>query len=397
MLTLIKNAHVFAPEDVGYQDILICDGRIAAIGSAISLSSIGVNVTLIDANGMIALPGFVDPLAHITGGGGEGGFHTRTPEMELTEAILYGVTTLVAGLGTDATTRSLPDLLAKAHALDHEGVSVYCYTGSYEFPVKTVLSSVREDILLIDKFIGVGEVAIADHRGSHPSMHELARLASDARVGGMLAGKRGIVFLHVGEGREKLDLIRQVIQNYPVPVTQFYPTHMNRSVELLRNGYDLAKNGVVLDVTASTTPELVSQGELTAAHALATALEDGLDFKQISFSSDGNASLPDFDKHGNLVGLQVGRVSSLYSAFVSAVLDYNISLPVAAHAVSTNAARYLGLKRKGRLVPNYDADIVLMESKTLKVEHVWSRGRHVVAQGQAMALPTFQAAKETRR
>lgn len=389
MLTLIKNAQVFAPEAMGTQDILIAGHQIAAIEANINITLSGADIAVIDAQQAIVTPGFVDPLAHITGGGGEGGFHTRTPEMKLTDASLFGVTTLVAGLGTDATTRTLPDLLAKAHALEHEGLTVYCYTGSYEYPVRTVTGSVRDDLILIDKFIGIGELAIADHRGSHPSPHELARVASEARVGGMLAGKRGIVFLHVGDDKTQLQLIRETCANYPVPVTQFYPTHMNRSTELLRHGYDLAKQGMVLDLTASTTPELLAQGELSAAEALAIALEDGIAASQISISSDGNASLPDFNSHGELIGLQVGRVGSIHEMLVSAVTRYQVPLTQAVQAVSSNAARYLGLKQKGALRSGLDADLVMLNPDSLAVEAVWSRGRQLVANGNAIVQGTF--------
>ncbi|RUO18975.1 beta-aspartyl-peptidase [Aliidiomarina iranensis] len=390
MLTLIKGANLYAPEYLQQKDILIVDGRIAAIAENLQFEITGIEIDVVDGSGLCALPGFVDPLAHITGGGGEGGFHTRTPAMELTDASMFGVTTLIAGLGTDATTRTLPDLLAKANGLSTEGLTVYCYTGSYEVPVRTLLGSVRDDILLIDKFIGVGEVAIADHRGSHPSARELARIAAEARVGGMLSGKRGIVFLHVGEAEEKLDLIRSVTEDFAVPVTQFYPTHMNRSLSLLRHGYDLAAKGMVLDVTASTTPELLAQGELSAAAALAQALADGVAHTQISISSDGNASLPDFDAHGTLVGLQVGQVRSVYDAFVEAVNNYDIDISVALHAVSSNAARYLGLKKKGILAPGADADIVLVEEGNLAIHSVWARGKRLVGEGKALVNSTFQ-------
>jgi beta-aspartyl-dipeptidase (metallo-type) len=97
---------------------------------------------------------------HITGGGGEGGFHTRTPEMRLTDATKAGVTTVIAALGTDATTRSLADLVAKCRALDTEGISAFCYSGSYQYPIRTYTGNLTDDIVMIDKIIGVGEVAI---------------------------------------------------------------------------------------------------------------------------------------------------------------------------------------------------------------------------------------------
>ncbi|CUS48389.1 MAG: beta-aspartyl-dipeptidase (metallo-type) IadA [Idiomarinaceae bacterium HL-53] len=392
MLTLIKNAEIYAPQPLGKQDVVIGGGKILAIGQDFNFSGSTLELLEIDAAGQVLIPGMVDPLAHITGGGGEGGFHTRTPEMYLEEATLAGVTTLVAALGTDATTRTLTDLFAKARGLVHEGLEVYCYTGSYEVPVRTLTGNVRDDIILHDRIIGVGELAIADHRGSFPTAHELARIASEARVGGMLSGKRGIVFLHVGSDDEQLDLISEVINRYPVPLTQFYPTHLNRSVSLLETGFDWARKGMVIDVTASTTPELLAQGELSASECLARTLKAGISAQQISFSSDGNASLPDFNEAGELVGLKVGRVLSMLEALRESVNEHQISWQDAVTAVGFSAAKYLGLVQKGQIAVGMDADIVLLEPQKVAIHSVWCRGQRLVADGKALVRGTFTAA-----
>ncbi|MCC5854616.1 MAG: beta-aspartyl-peptidase [Idiomarina sp.] len=394
MLTLIRGAHLYAPRDQGRQDVLIGGGKVLAIGEDLSLQGQGVEVREINAEGRWLMPGMVDPLAHITGGGGEGGFHTRTPEMTLEEASLAGVTTLVAALGTDATTRTLPDLLAKAQALVHEGLEVYCYTGSYEVPVRTLTGSVRDDIILLERVIGVGEVAIADHRGSFPSARELARIASEARVGGMLSGKRGIVFLHVGDDDEQLGLVDEVIERFPVPITQFYPTHLNRSVELLEEGFRLARAGMVIDVTASTTPELLAQGELSAAECLARALKAGVSAQQISFSSDGNASLPEFNAAGELSGLKVGRVLSMLEALREAIIEHKIDVSDAMISVTSAAADYLGLSHKGRIAVGVDADLVLVDPNGIQVDSVWCRGRRLVHEGRPTVHGTFTVADD---
>lgn len=389
-IQVIKNAQIFAPHPLGYQDLVMAGGKIVALGHHLELQTQGIEVTTLDAEGAYLIPGLVDPLAHITGGGGEGGFHTRTPEMQLTEASLAGVTTLVAGLGTDATSRTLPDLLAKAHGLSFEGLSVYAYTGSYELPARTITGSVRDDIMLIDKFIGVGEVAIADHRGSQPDYRELAKVAAEARVGGMLSGKRGIVFVHVGGAASQLDLLAEVARNTDIPLSQFYPTHLNRCSALLAQGVSLAAQGMMLDVTASTTPELLAAGELSAAQALAEALANGLDENMMSFSSDGNASLPEFNAKGELTGLKVGRIQAMHDSLVEAVKQHELPLEQVIKAVSTNAARNLGLKAKGHITLGADADVVLLDPKTLGVEHVFAGGTALVAAGKAVRKGTFE-------
>ena len=54
------------------------------------------------------------------------------------------------------------------------------------------------NIMYIEEFIGVGEVAISDHRSSQPTVQQLAELAAEAKVAGMLSGKKGTVSIHVG-------------------------------------------------------------------------------------------------------------------------------------------------------------------------------------------------------
>lgn len=389
-LTLIRNAHVFNPDDQGQQDVLLGGGHILAIGHNFSLSGQDLPYTEHDAQGALLVPGLVDPLAHITGGGGEGGFHTRTPEMQLTDATAGGVTTLMAALGTDATTRTLPDLLAKASGLTAEGLTVYCYTGSYELPARTVLGNVRDDIILIDKIIGVGEVAIADHRSSVPSARDLAQVASDARVAGMLAGKAGVTLVHVGGSDERLNLIEEALALSDVPASQFFPTHINRSDALLAQAIWLSNAGMRFDLTASTTPELLAAGELSAGEALAKALYDGAKANMITVSSDGNASLPEFNAAGELIGLKVGEVKSVHETLQEAVGQHKVPLPQALRAVSTNAAELFKLPQKGRIAPGVDADLVLLEPATLAVQSVWARGQQLVQAGQPVVWGTFE-------
>ena len=45
-----------------------------------------------------------------------------------------------------------------------------------------------DDLCLIDKVIGL-KIALSDHRSAHPTVDELRRAVSEARVGGMLTGK----------------------------------------------------------------------------------------------------------------------------------------------------------------------------------------------------------------
>ena len=164
---LIKNIHVYAPEDVGIKDVLV-DEKIIKIGDNLPVIE-EYDVEVIDGTGKILVPGFIDCHVHILGGGGEGGARTRTPEIMLSDITTAGVTTVVGCLGTDGTTRTMTNLLAKAKGLEEEGISTYVYTGSYQVPVKTLTGSVTDDIILFDKIIGCGEIAISDHLSRFPN------------------------------------------------------------------------------------------------------------------------------------------------------------------------------------------------------------------------------------
>ncbi|MBI6874007.1 amidohydrolase family protein [Clostridium aciditolerans] len=75
----------------------------------------------------MVLPGFIDSHVHILGRGGEGSFKTRAPEIQLSDLLLGGVTTVVGCLGTDGVCRDTKRLLAKARALDEEGITTYIH------------------------------------------------------------------------------------------------------------------------------------------------------------------------------------------------------------------------------------------------------------------------------
>jgi len=379
-MKLIKNAQVFSPLSLGQKDVLIAGNKIIAVENNLS-ECINDMVEVIDARGKVLTPGFVDSLVHITGGGGEGGYATRTPEMHITEAFIGGVTTVIGALGTDAETRSLENLLAKVYGLEEQGLSAYCYTGSYHFPMVSITGSIKRDIMLIEKFIGVGEVAIADHRSSQMIVPEMARVASEARVAGMLSGKKGIVSIHVGDEAAKLSKLTRVVEQSDIPITQFYPTHINRNKALLEAGFDYAAQGGNIDFTTSTTAQIIEQGETPAAQALAMALAKGIDVRQLTMSSDGNASLPIFNQEGQLIELQVGKVRSLHQSMVDAVKQYQVPLELALSAITSSPADILKLKNKGQIGVGYDADLNLLDSETLAINTVIAKGKQVIKDG----------------
>lgn len=365
--------------------------KIAYIADKIVVPTEGfAPVKVIDAEGMYIMPGFIDGHVHIIGGGGEGGYKTRTPELQLTDATLAGVTTVVGLLGTDGTTRTMEALVAKARALNDEGITCYIMSGSYQVPVRTLTGKMEDDLLLIDLVIGAGEIAIADHRSSQPTVEEMAKIASAARIGGMLSGKAGIVTIHVGDGDDQLDILEKVTADTNIPIKQFYPTHLNRNADLFQRAIEFGKRGGYIDLTTSTTPKFLEEGEVKCSTALKILLDNEVNSDHITFTSDGQASLPDFNEDGELIGLKVGKVSTIFKEVRDAILHEAIPIELAIKVITENPARILKLPHKGNIEVGKDADLVLIDKKTFTINTLFAKGALMVQNGQAIRKGTFE-------
>lgn len=372
MPILIRNAQVYAPESRGVNNVLIEGGRILSVSSG-AAGLEGELLETIDAQGRWLLPGFVDVLTHPCGGGGEGGFGNRTSELEADEFIHAGVTTPVGALGTDSITRSLEVLFGKTMELRAKGLSALMYNGSYRMPPLTLTGDVARDMLLVEPVIGVGEVAISDHRSSQPTTQELRRLAADVHLGGTLSGKQGVVFLHLGDGRAGLEPIEAALAGTELPRRLFYPTHSNRNRSLLEQAAQHASRGGYADITVSTTEELIAAGDIPALDALSLALEAGAPAERLTLSSDAGGSLPLY-RDGELAGLQSAIPGAMLDTLTAAIGRADTVETVIA-AMTRNPARALGLARKGCIAPGFDADLMLLDSSSGSLDFVMCQGQ----------------------
>lgn len=392
MITIIKNAEVYKPEPAGIKDVLLINDKIAAIGDNISIHANNfVEIVEIDGKGKKLVPGFIDSHVHIMGGGGEGGFSTRTPEATLSVLTTSGVTTVVGCLGTDGVARDMVSLLAKARGLDEEGITTYIYTGSYRLPLKTITGEIMKDIMVVDKVIGIGEVAISDHRSSQPTFEEFVRAVADARVAGMLSGKAGIINIHLGDGPRKIDLLKRVINETEIPITQFLPTHVNRSRELFEECVNYAKNGGYIDFTGSEDPDFWEEtdGEVRFSKGLKRLLEEGVNQNNFTLSSDGQGSMPIFNDKKEYVGIGIGRSTSLIKAMKECVFKENIPLETAIRAITCNPAKILKLNKKGKIEANMDADLCLLD-ENLDIDTVIAKGKVMVKDKLPVVFGTFE-------
>jgi beta-aspartyl-dipeptidase (metallo-type) len=383
-LSLLLNAELYDPEPRGRGHLLVGGERILWIGREVP--TVGVPVEEHDLGGRRVIPGMVDCHVHLTGGGGEAGPETRVPPVPLSRMTTGGVTTAIGVLGTDDAIRSPAELVTVARGLNAEGLTAYCMTGGYHIPPVTVTGSVRRDLVLIDLILGVGEVAISDHRSSQPTLDELLRVAADAHVGGLMSGKAGVLHLHVGDGERGLQPVRDALERSEIPAAVFHPTHVNRRRALFDEALALAERGCTVDITAFPVAE--DADGWSAVAALTRYLETGLPAERVTVSSDGGGCLPVFDRDGRVTGMDVGRPTSLAET-LRALLDCGQPLERVLPAFTSNPARLLRLTRKGHLAAGADADLVVLDAAGGPGD-VMARGRWHVRGGRAVARGTFE-------
>lgn len=352
-MLLIKGADVYAPEPLGKKDVLIAGGKIEKIGDHIQEIE---GCRVIDGTGKKVVPGIVDRHVHITGGGGEGSFHTQAPPVQLSSLIQGGVTTVVGLLGTDGISRSVENLVAKAKALKEEGISVYCCCGAYGYPSPTITGSISKDIMFIDEIQGL-KLAISDHRAPNIPVEELIRLGSDVRTAAMLSGKAGFVCLHMGGDEKCLKPVFKALEKTSIPVRVFQPTHVGRSEKLQKDAFKLAKMGGTIDFTCGQFEKKFKE----VADSLNAAKEEGVPMDKVTISSDGQGSWSNYDSEGNLTEMGVSSVDTVYRQIVYEVKEENMPLEEALTYGTSNVARALELyPKKGAVCEGSDGDILIL-------------------------------------
>jgi beta-aspartyl-dipeptidase (metallo-type) len=385
MLTLLLNADLFDPSPRGRSHLLVAGETIVWIGAEKPSLPRGLAREW-DLNGRRVIPGLIDGHVHLTGGGGEAGPHTRVPPVALSRLTRGGVTTAVGVLGTDDTVRTPAELVTVARGLNVEGLTAYCLTGGYHVPPATVTGDVRRDLVLIDLVLGVGELAISDHRSSQPTLNELLRVAGDAHVGGLMSGKAGILHLHVGDGSRGLGPIRDALDRSEIPAATFNPTHVNRRRALFDEAVSLSQRGCTIDLTAFPVKE--GEDAWSAAEALVRYLDAGFPADRVTVSSDGGGCFPVFDGEGRVMDMDVGEPAAV-GATLRDLLAAGQPLERVLPAFTSNPARLLMLARKGRLAPGADADLVVLDEAG-GVADVMARGRWHVREGRVVVRGTFE-------
>lgn len=365
MFQLLKNIHVYAPKNLGVVDVLLFHDKIAKIGNNLDTFKSVSEVHHLD--GHIATPGFIDQHIHLIGAGGKDGFESMTPEIQMSELIACGTTTVVGLLGTDGNTRNIKSLYAKVKSLNQQGVSAYMYSGYYGLDPVTITNNIQCDMIFIDKVLGQ-KIAISDIRSSYPTALELVRILRDIRVGGLIANKKGILHIHLGNLDTKMDVLFELIERYQFPIEHISPTHVGRTKVLFDEAIRFAKLGGMIDITTGASK--YDEPYKTVLYAL----DHGVSIDKMTFSSDGHAGLTVFDSNKNPIGLAKAPFDLNAAEVIKLIKLGGLPAEESLKLITKNPANNLGLKHKGAIDVLYDADINIFD-ESFQLTHVFAKGQ----------------------
>lgn len=383
MVKIIRNGRVYSPADLGRKDILIAGDTILSVENRVSTDSLPFPVEVYDAGGKMILPGIIDPHVHFIGGGGSSGLNSRTKEIAVEQIIEAGVTSAVGVLGFDRASRTLKALLLKTRALEDLGLTAFMLTGSYSLPSLTLTGSVEDDLILIDKVIGV-KLALGETLANFPEIRDIRNLLAECLRGGHLGGKAGFLQIHMGiQGKAWKKPFMDILREMKIPFSQVVFTHVNRSPDTLDEFLEFIQAGGGVDLTASFTPA-ERPGSLTVGESLQRMIRGGVPLDRVTLSSDSNATRMLPDKRIKYLSIQ-----TLFQVIRDLWLTGEIPRPQLVRLVTENPARSLGLGRiKGLVEPGKHADLIILR-EPFELDGVVVRGKWARRDGQTLIRDPF--------
>lgn len=391
-LSVLRNAHVFAPEDLGVCDVLIAGEKVVALEAGLDLG--GLQVAEIEVSGRRVVPGLIDGHLHVVGGGGNEGYESRIPELWVGELVSAGITTVVAPPGFDMVAKSLEGILAKAYALQNEGVTTFAMVGGFQRPFQTLTGSMTRDIFTIEKILGI-KIALGERRASRFQDHELIELAAQLEWLSGATGKACLMHAHLGESSDPAAQLLHTMRESGVAPQRFQATHCNYTPDTMQAARQVASSGGFVDFNPILDPSFGHPRAIPVVQAILQSLEVGIDSDLISMTTDGNASVPMTLADGSS-GKYEKSLSWMWNAVVDLVQQGGLPLTQALSFVTTNPARALRLQpRKGRIRVGGDADLLVIGSG-MSIEHVFARGRHLVDGGSPRTMSLYEPGRYPR-
>ena len=395
-LTLLKNARLYAPDFKGTCHICMAGGKIVSVTDRdVSLPDV-LDAEVVDLAGKIVTPGFIDNHVHTLGGGGGLGFASRAIEIQVSQIVRAGVTTIVGMLGFDATTKSIDTLVAKTKGLRQEGVNAYCLTGAtLEHPIPTLTGKIRTDIVFVEEIIGVGEISISELGYAYDSMGSGAQYIAEAATAGLLAGrlsgKAGYLCLQVPPYRERvLKPMFEVVERTGIPIGQFVPSHVNQTPTYMNDATEWGKMGGWVDIGVNYSPTNNYSRAIEPLDAVAQFLDAGVPLEKILMSSDGNGAPPKEEKgEGRPKRTNYMPISSMLSSFRQLVETKTLAPTDALKPFTSNPAQATGLSSKGVVETGRDADLLVFDDDW-NLDSVYIMGHMMMGGGSVKKRGVFE-------
>jgi beta-aspartyl-dipeptidase (metallo-type) len=267
-------------------------------------------------------------------------------------------------------------------SLESEGISAYMFTGYYGIEPTYITNTIQDDMIFIDKVLGC-KIAITDIRSSYPTELELLRMLRQITVGGMIANKKGILHIHLGNLKPKMDILFKLVEEHEFPISHISPTHVGRTKALFEQAIAFAKLGGMIDITTGAS-------KYTDPYkAVLYALENGVSIDKITFSSDGNAGLDKLDENGKLIGFRKAPIDQNYLQVKQLIETKEVSIEDAIKLITLNPANNLGLKNKGVIEINADADLCCLD-KDFILTDVFAKGKLMMENKEVIVKGNFE-------
>jgi len=373
-------------------EILVLDGTIAGVGKPGELS-FPDSLATVDANGLLVLPGLIDPHVHLRDSGVLNSEERQKEDFAsgTKAAVAGGVTTVLDMPNTVPPTTSLQ---AYATKRDHAATTSYCdfglFAGAAQDNVNDVPAMIRAGAVACKMYVGssTGNLLVAEssmeekffksaaEHGFVLAIHaedqaclerhaafyndKVAPSHSDVRPAecGALAVKRAVEFTRIHRNRtyvchsstaEEARLIRNAKAEGLSVFMEVAPHHLFFD----QGEQDRQHNKVRMN------PPLRSKADV---QALWTALNDGTadaigtDHAPHTLEQKRRAY---WDAPSGVPGLE-----TLLPLMVTAALDEKTTLETVQKLCCHNQARIFGLHAKGRLESGFDADLVFVDLET---------------------------------
>ena len=219
-------------------------------------------------------------------------------------------------------------------------------------------------------------------------VEELEKVLTQARLGGMLSGKAGVVQFHMGVGKRGMDVLLAIVRETEIPARHFIPTHVNRAFHLFEQAKAFARLGGYVDITSGIREQDGFPACVKPSDAIKILYKEGVPMDKVTMSSDANGCMSVTLSDGSQKQLAVSPDS--FQEEVKAALLAGVPPEIVAKVVSSNPAQANGLyPQKGCLQTDSDADLIIY-SDSYDVDTVIAKGQIMVAAGEALFKGTFE-------